>query len=39
MENALTAAGPDGLVHPATTGPYEHMNLDNFRELVRALRP
>src|ERR1700754_2387395 len=30
MENALTAAGPDGLIHPSTTGPYEHMNLDHY---------
>ena len=29
-ENALTAAGSDGLVHPAMSGPYEHMNLDNY---------
>ena len=28
LENALTSAGPDGLIHPSTTGPYEHMNLD-----------
>ncbi|WP_349268336.1 acyl-CoA dehydrogenase [Mycolicibacterium parafortuitum] len=27
---ALEAAGPDGLVHPATSGPYEHMNLDHY---------
>jgi alkylation response protein AidB-like acyl-CoA dehydrogenase len=30
MENALTAAGTDGLIHPSTTGPYEHMNLDHY---------
>ena len=30
FENALTAAGPDGLTHPATTGPYAHMNLDHY---------
>lgn len=30
MENALTAAGPDGLIHPSTTGPYEHMNPDHY---------
>ena len=30
FENALTAAGPDGLIHPSTTGPYEHMNLDHY---------
>jgi alkylation response protein AidB-like acyl-CoA dehydrogenase len=29
-ENALTAAGSDGLVHPSTTGPYAHMNLDHY---------
>ncbi|KWX68674.1 acyl-CoA dehydrogenase family protein [Mycobacterium sp. NAZ190054] len=27
---ALEAAGRDGLVHPATSGPYEHMNLDHY---------
>ncbi|MGE0216081.1 acyl-CoA dehydrogenase family protein [Mycolicibacterium sp.] len=27
---ALEAAGPDGLVHPATSGAYEHMNLDHY---------
>ncbi|CAA0127715.1 Putative acyl-CoA dehydrogenase FadE17 [Mycolicibacterium vanbaalenii] len=26
----LTAAGPDGLIHPSTSGPYEHMNLDHY---------
>ena len=30
LENALTAAGTDGLLHPSTTGPYEHMNLDHY---------
>ncbi len=30
FENALTAAGPDGLTHPSTTGPYAHMNLDHY---------
>jgi alkylation response protein AidB-like acyl-CoA dehydrogenase len=30
FENALTAAGADGLTHPSTTGPYEHMNLDHY---------
>jgi alkylation response protein AidB-like acyl-CoA dehydrogenase len=30
MENALAAAGPDGLVHPTTSGPYAHMNLDHY---------
>ena len=29
-ENALTAAGPDGLMHPAMSGPYAHMNLDHY---------
>ena len=27
---ALEAAGPDGLVHPSTSGPYAHMNLDHY---------
>ncbi len=37
-ENALTAAGSEGLVHPSTSGPYAHMNLDALlRQLVRAL--
>ena len=27
---ALEAAGPDGLVHPTTSGPYAHMNLDHY---------
>jgi alkylation response protein AidB-like acyl-CoA dehydrogenase len=27
---ALEAAGPDGLVHPGQSGPYEHMNLDHY---------
>jgi alkylation response protein AidB-like acyl-CoA dehydrogenase len=30
-EAALEAAGPAALAHPATTAPYNHMNLDNFR--------
>ncbi|MEM6106090.1 acyl-CoA dehydrogenase family protein [Mycobacterium sp. 050272] len=30
MELALTSAGSDGLVHPALTGPYAHMNLDHY---------
>ncbi|MEZ0052343.1 alkylation response protein AidB-like acyl-CoA dehydrogenase [Mycobacterium sp. MAA66] len=30
MERALDAAGPDGLAHPSTTGPYAHMNLDHY---------
>ena len=29
-ENALSAAGSDGLLHPALTGPYEPMNLDHY---------
>lgn len=29
-ENTLTAAGPEGLVHPGMTGPYAHMNLDHY---------
>jgi alkylation response protein AidB-like acyl-CoA dehydrogenase len=28
--NILAAAGPDGLIHPSTTGPYAHMNLDHY---------
>ncbi len=24
------SCGTDGLVHPATSGPYEHMNLDHY---------
>ncbi len=27
---SLESAGPEGLVHPATSGPYEHMNLDHY---------
>ena len=27
---ALEASGPDGLIHPATSGPYAHMNLDHY---------
>jgi alkylation response protein AidB-like acyl-CoA dehydrogenase len=27
---ALNAAGIDGLIHPGTTGPYAHMNLDHY---------
>ena len=27
---ALEATGPEGLIHPSTTGPYEHMNLDQY---------
>ncbi len=30
MHQALQAAGPEGLIHPATSGPYEHMNLDHY---------
>ena len=30
LEHALAAAGPDGLVHPANSGPYAHMNLDHY---------
>jgi alkylation response protein AidB-like acyl-CoA dehydrogenase len=30
MLNALEASGPEGLVHPATSGPYAHMNLDHY---------
>ncbi|GFG74580.1 acyl-CoA dehydrogenase family protein [Mycobacterium botniense] len=29
-ENALSAAGSDGLIHPALTGPYAPMNLDHY---------
>ncbi|OSC39955.1 acyl-CoA dehydrogenase family protein [Mycobacterium decipiens] len=29
-ERALSAAGADGLVQPALTGPYEPMNLDHY---------
>jgi alkylation response protein AidB-like acyl-CoA dehydrogenase len=28
--NILSAAGPDGLAHPSTTGHYAHMNLDHY---------
>jgi alkylation response protein AidB-like acyl-CoA dehydrogenase len=27
--HVLSAAGTDGLVHPATTGPYAPLNLDS----------
>jgi len=27
---ALSSAGSDGLLHPTTTGPYAHMNLDHY---------
>jgi alkylation response protein AidB-like acyl-CoA dehydrogenase len=30
FEFALESAGPDGLIHPAQTGPYAHMNLDHY---------
>ena len=30
FEYALAAAGPDGLLHPAMTGPYAPMNLDHY---------
>ncbi|MCV7076378.1 acyl-CoA dehydrogenase family protein [Mycobacterium szulgai] len=30
FEQALSAAGPDGLVSPALTGPYAPMNLDHY---------
>ena len=30
LENALAAAGSDGLAHPAMTGPYAPMNLDHY---------
>ena len=30
FEHALAAAGPVGLLHPALTGPYAHMNLDHY---------
>jgi alkylation response protein AidB-like acyl-CoA dehydrogenase len=29
-DHALTAMGPEGLIHPATSGPYAHMNLDHY---------
>lgn len=29
-EYALAAGGPDGLVHPAVSGPYAPMNLDHY---------
>jgi alkylation response protein AidB-like acyl-CoA dehydrogenase len=29
-ELALLSAGPNGLIHPATSGPYAHMNPDNY---------
>jgi alkylation response protein AidB-like acyl-CoA dehydrogenase len=30
FEHALHSAGPDGLAHPAQTGPYAPMNLDHY---------
>lgn len=27
---ALNIAGAEGLIHPSTTGPYAHMNLDHY---------
>ena len=30
LENALTAAGAEGLLHPSTTGTVAHMNLDHY---------
>jgi len=29
-EHALSAAGPEGLIHPALSGPYAPMNLDHY---------
>ncbi len=29
-DHALSAAGPGGLIHPTTSGPYAHMNLDHY---------
>jgi alkylation response protein AidB-like acyl-CoA dehydrogenase len=29
-EHALASAGVDGLIHPGATGPYAHMNPDNY---------
>ena len=29
-EHALASARVDGLIHPSTTGPYAHMNPDNY---------
>ena len=29
-ELALNSAGADALIHPTTTGPYAHMNLDHY---------
>ncbi|MDT5072035.1 MAG: hypothetical protein QOH82_1355, partial [Mycobacterium sp.] len=30
FDHALTAMGPEGLIHPAASGPYAHMNLDHY---------
>jgi alkylation response protein AidB-like acyl-CoA dehydrogenase len=30
IKDGLTAAGTEGLIHPGTTGPYAHMNLDHY---------
>jgi alkylation response protein AidB-like acyl-CoA dehydrogenase len=30
VDHALTAMGADGLIHPATSGPYAHLNLDHY---------
>ena len=29
-DHALTAMGPEGLIHPAMSGGYAHMNLDHY---------
>jgi alkylation response protein AidB-like acyl-CoA dehydrogenase len=29
-EHALASVGVDGLIHPGTSGPYAHMNQDNY---------
>ena len=30
LSNALAATGSEGLIHPSTSGPYAHMNLDHY---------
>jgi alkylation response protein AidB-like acyl-CoA dehydrogenase len=30
LDLALNSAGANGLLHPTTTGPYAHMNLDHY---------
>jgi alkylation response protein AidB-like acyl-CoA dehydrogenase len=30
LSNALASAGAEGLIHPSTSGPYAHMNLDHY---------